>query len=126
MLEEAETGAAASIRSPVADGSVEGIGSRALSLSLIIFACVLSFTLWILLFLFPWSRDGIVWNCTYVMNCLLFSNSIKAAVSLSGALVSRDEELKREKLGATTVRVRYNFSFFGAAVVACRLRLNVI
>jgi hypothetical protein len=61
---------------------------------LIIFVCVLSFTLWIFLFLFPWSRDGIVWNCTYVMNCLLFSDSIMAGVCVSVALVSRDEEFR--------------------------------
>ena len=58
--------------SSVADGSVEGVGSRAYSLSLINFACVLSFTMWCFSFLFPWSRDGIVWNCTYVMNVFCF------------------------------------------------------
>jgi hypothetical protein len=43
--------------SSVADGSVEGVGSRAYSLSLIIFVCFLSFTMLFFLSFFPLGRE---------------------------------------------------------------------
>jgi hypothetical protein len=53
--------------SSAADGPAEGIGSRAHSLSLIISACVLSFTMWIVsLFPFPVVER---WNCMELYVC---------------------------------------------------------